>query len=85
MKRIRSVTVLGHKIKVEYTTWADGQWGECYNTAMFTVEVKAFGAWGEVDSSPNYSDLIGTVRLFVECYGEAFVRVKEDGKIIVEK
>ncbi|MGB2010566.1 MAG: hypothetical protein ACPIG6_06285 [Akkermansiaceae bacterium] len=28
-KRIRSVTVLGHKIRVVYTTWPDGQWGEC--------------------------------------------------------
>ena len=28
-KRIRSVTVLGHRIRVVYTTWTDGQWGEC--------------------------------------------------------
>ena len=29
MKPIKSVNVLGHKIKVEYTTWDDGQWGSC--------------------------------------------------------
>ena len=28
-KRIRSVQILGHKIPVIYTTWPDGQWGEC--------------------------------------------------------
>jgi len=29
MKRLRSIKVLGHKVKIEYTTWEDGQWGSC--------------------------------------------------------
>ena len=29
MKRLRSVMVLGHRIKVHYKTWPDGQFGSC--------------------------------------------------------
>ena len=29
MRKIRNVTVLGHKIKIEYKTWHDGQFGSC--------------------------------------------------------
>ena len=29
MKPLKSVMVLGHRIKIEYTVWDDGQWGSC--------------------------------------------------------
>lgn len=29
MKRLQKIKVLGHKIKIEYKTWPDGQFGSC--------------------------------------------------------
>ena len=29
MRKLRNITVLGHKIKIEYKTWHDGQFGSC--------------------------------------------------------
>ena len=29
MKRLQKINVLGHSIKIEYKTWADGQFGSC--------------------------------------------------------
>lgn len=29
MRKLRNITVLGHKIKIEYKTWNDGQFGSC--------------------------------------------------------
>ena len=29
MRKLRNVTVLGHKIEIEYKTWHDGQFGSC--------------------------------------------------------
>jgi hypothetical protein len=29
MKRLQKIKVLGHKIKIEYKTWPDGQYGSC--------------------------------------------------------
>ena len=29
MRKLRNVTVLGHKIDIEYKTWHDGQFGAC--------------------------------------------------------
>jgi len=29
MRKLQNITVLGHKIKIEYKTWSDGQFGSC--------------------------------------------------------
>ena len=29
MRKLRNITVLGHKIDIEYKTWHDGQFGSC--------------------------------------------------------
>jgi hypothetical protein len=50
---------------------------------MFTTEVKMYGKWVEVDSSNRVIDVIRTAQMFVETRGIEFVRVKQDGKIIV--
>lgn len=52
---------------------------------MFTTELMIDGDWVEVDSSNKIIDVIRTAQMFIATHGIEFVRVKEDGEVIVEK
>ena len=50
----------------------------------YTTEVKMSGKWVEIDSSNKVIDVIRTAQLFINSVGIEFVRIKEDGKVVVE-
>jgi len=50
----------------------------------YTTEVKMSGKWVEVDSSNKVIDVIRTAQTFIGSVGIEFVRIKEDGEVVVD-